>query len=248
MNVVHHRFTALALLLSIPALALAGPQTHWGYEGNEGPEQWAALAPAFAVCASGRNQSPIDLHGFIDSDLPPIELHYAPAGHDEINNGHTIQIDYEPGSWIRVDGHDYELKQFHFHTPSENHIAGKTYPLEAHLVHADADGNLAVIAVMFEEGPRNEALAVAWDDMPEQPNSHHELLTRASASALLPDDRHYYRFNGSLTTPPCTEGVAWLVMKQPVTASKTQIEHFARVMGHPNNRPVQPLNARVVLE
>jgi carbonic anhydrase len=237
---------AAALALALPALA--GTGAHWGYEGAEGPIHWGELDPKWHSCADGRNQSPIDIQATVDADLPPLELHYAVGGDDEINNGHTVQVHYQPGSSITVDGRDYALKQFHFHAPSENHIGGREYPLEAHLVHADADGNLAVIAVMFEEGAHNHALATAWQDMPERPGTHHELLTRASAEALLPAERGYYRFNGSLTTPPCSEGVVWLVMKQPVAAGADQIGQFARVMGHPNNRPVQPLNARVVLE
>lgn len=238
--------TALVGLSTLPVDA--GTGAHWGYEGAEGPSHWGELDPNWHTCREGRNQSPIDLEGAIDASLPPLELHYAVGGDDEVNNGHTIQINYEPGSWIALDGYEYQLKQFHFHAPSENRIAGREFPLEAHLVHADADGNLAVIAVMFEEGAKNQALADAWQEMPEEPNTHHPLPTRASAEALLPSNRDYYRFNGSLTTPPCSEGVVWIVMKQPVTASSEQIAKFARVMGHPNNRPLQPLNARVVLK
>jgi len=237
---------AAAVTVALPALA--GTGAHWGYEGVEGPTHWGQLDPKWHSCGDGRNQSPIDVQGAIHADLPPLEVHYAVGGDDEINNGHTIEVHYQPGSYITVDGHDYALKQFHFHAPSENHLNGKEFPLEAHLVHADADGNLAVIAVMFEEGAHNQALATAWQDMPKDAETHHELLTQASAGALLPADRSYYRFNGSLTTPPCSEGVVWLVMKQPIKAGADQIERFARVMGHPNNRPLQPVNARVVLE
>jgi carbonic anhydrase len=254
--ITHHsdtrrRLAASVLTLSIGAsggLAVAGSGAHWGYQGEEGPAHWGELDPRYSACAAGMHQSPIDLHDAVKADLPPIEFHYAVAGRDEINNGHTIQIDYTPGSWVTLEGHDYELKQFHFHTPSENHVDGHAFPLEAHLVHEGKDGRLLVIAVMFEEGARNHALATAWQDMPERPHTHHELLTRASAGALLPATRDYYRFDGSLTTPPCSEGVTWLVMKQPVTASKQQINHFAQVMGHPNNRPIQATNDRVVLK
>ncbi|MFE8033588.1 carbonic anhydrase [Thiohalocapsa marina] len=252
-NLVHQlacRAGAVSLLGAafIATAAVAGSGTHWGYHGAEGPEHWGELDPAFVACGTGVNQSPIDIRDTVNAELAPIEIHYAVGGHDEINNGHTIQIDYEPGSDIVLDGHAFELKQFHFHTPSENHIDGHEFPLEAHLVHADADGNLAVIAVMFEAGKHNQALARAWQDMPTEPGTHHELLTRASAAALLPADHAYYRFNGSLTTPPCSEGVVWLVMKQPVTASPAQIQQFADVMGHPNNRPIQATHARVVLQ
>ena len=234
---------ALCALLLAP-LAQAG--AHWGYSGHAGPQHWGELDPAYALCGTGHGQSPVDIHDAIDTDLPAIEFHYRVGGRDEINNGHTIQIDYEPGSSIRYAGRDYALKQFHFHAPSEHHIHGHAFPLEAHLVHADAAGHLLVIAVMFEVGRHNHALATAWQDMPERAHTHHLLLTRAFAGGLLPARHDYYRLSGSLTTPPCTEGVTWLVMQEPVTADREQIEHFARVMGQPNNRPVQPLNGRSV--
>lgn len=165
-----------------------------------------------------------------------------------VNNGHTIQVNQGSGSYISLDGKDYVLKQYHFHTPSENRIRGEEFPLEAHLVHADADGNLAVIAVMFRQGKPNQALAASWAAMPEQAGGTATLATKVSPDALLPKNRDYYRFNGSLTTPPCSEGVKWLVMKTPVTVSAEQIDKFAKVMGHPNNRPVQPVNARLILQ
>ncbi len=159
-----------------------------------------------------------------------------------------MQVNYASGSSIKVDGTSFELKQLHFHAPSENHIEGKSYPLEAHLVHASDEGDLAVVAVMFEEGGANEGLEQAWSSMPEQAGEEKTLQSSLSADDILPSDRDYYRFNGSLTTPPCTQGVRWLVMKQPVTASKEQIEHFADVLHEPNNRPLQPVNARPVLQ
>jgi carbonic anhydrase len=184
----------------------------------------------------------------VDADLAAIAIDYNAAGNEVLNNGHTIQVNYGAGSSITVDGRDFELQQFHFHAPSENTIGGKSYAMEAHLVHADADGNLAVIAVMFEGGDASAALAGVWDAMPKEAGGKAALHTKADAGDLLPEKRDYYRFTGSLTTPPCSEGVIWLVMKDPVTASKEQIAKFAGTMGHANNRPVQPLNARVVLQ
>ncbi|QIK39094.1 carbonic anhydrase [Caldichromatium japonicum] len=235
--------------MSLAVLAAEhGHQAHWGYTGQEGPEHWGDLDPSFDFCKRGKNQAPIDLKQFVDASLPPIGLHYQAGGYNEVNNGHTIQIDYDRGSTITLDGHTYELKQFHFHTPSENHINGKAFPMEAHLVHADQEGNLAVIAVMIEEGAENSVLAAAFSVMPKQPETTVQLSHKVSAEGLLPANRDYYRFEGSLTTPPCSEGVIWLVMKHSITASAAQIKRFARVMGHPNNRPIQPLNARVVIE
>jgi len=220
---------------------------HWGYVGAEGADHWGELDPKYAVCASGKNQSPIDLSGFIEADLKPFPIDYRSGGTEILNNGHTIQVNYAPGSTIAIDGHRFELKQYHFHAPSENHIDGKSYPMEAHLVHADADGNLAVIAVMFVEGRENASIAKAWSQIPMEAGTKVALAGQLDARDLLPRKRAYYRFNGSLTTPPCSEGVRWLVMKEPVSVSKAQIEAFEHVMHHPNNRPVQPVNARPVL-
>jgi carbonic anhydrase len=226
----------------------AGDAVHWDYSGHAGPAHWGELDPAFGVCQSGTAQTPIDIVSRTKVALPPIEFHYRTGGQAEIHNGHTIQVDYREGSSITLDGREYWLKQFHFHAPSENHIGGKEYPMEAHLVHADAEGHLAVIAVMFEEGAENLALANPWAAMPQRAGERVALRMPASAEALLPADHAYYRFEGSLTTPPCTEGVTWLVMKHPVTASHGQLTKFARAIGHPNNRPLQALNTRTVLE
>jgi carbonic anhydrase len=239
--------TFLVSMLLASGLAHAAAGAHWGYTGAEGPENWSKLSPKYSAC-SGMNQSPIDLTGLIEADLAPVQFDYKPGGSEVLNNGHTVQVTYAPGSKITLDGREFELKQFHFHAPSENHIEGRSYPMEGHLVHADKDGNLAVVAVMFEEGAANAALTTSWAEMPEKAGQKRRIAEPVSAEGLLPANRDYYRFNGSLTTPPCSEGVRWLVMKDPVTASKEQIERFAHVMHHPNNRPVQPINARAVLQ
>lgn len=221
---------------------------HWSYAGEEGPEKWGRLSPEFIMCSLGKNQSPIDLAEFIEADLKPLEFAYQPGGTEVLNNGHTIQVNYAPGSMITVDGREFELKQFHFHAPSENIIKGKRYPLEGHLVHADSNGNVVVVAVMFTEGASNTALKEAWQRMPNSARAPQPLSTPADAGKLLPSDRDYYRFNGSLTTPPCSEGVRWLVMKKSVTASKDQLTKFTQVTQHPTNRPLQAVNARAVLQ
>jgi carbonic anhydrase len=236
------------IVLSAFGAACAGSKTHWSYSGAEGPGHWAELDPAFTACSEGKNQSPINLAGFIESDLKPIEIHYEVGGNEILNNGHTIQVNFAPGNKISIDGHEFVLKQYHFHAPSENHINGQSYPMEAHLVHSDKDGNLAVIAVMFVEGKANQTIAKAWARLPKKASEKRSLSSNVSAEGILPSNRDYYRFNGSLTTPPCTEGVWWLVMKKPATASKAQIEKFFGVMHHPNNRPLQPVNARPVLK
>ncbi len=222
--------------------------THWSYTGHEGPESWGTLDPNYSTCDKGVNQSPINLTGFIESDLPPLQLVYKSGAHEVLNNGHTIQVNYQSGSWFRIDNRVYELKQFHFHSPSENHINGKSYPMEVHLVHADTEGNLAVVAVMFEEGSENKTLKIIWSIMPGAGGNKKSLSSVVSVEGLLPINRKHYRFNGSLTTPPCSEGVLWLVMKQPVTITKEQITQFTDIMQQPTNRPVQSINARPILE
>lgn len=223
----------------------SGP-AHWSYSGDTGPENWAKLSPKFADCA-GKNQSPIDLKDFVEADLERIKINYT-SEQEVINNGHTVKVGYGGGGGIEVDGMNFRLLQFHFHAPSENHIMGKSYAMEAHLVHMNEHGELAVIAVMFEEGQENSELAKIWRTMPKRAGDKSTLSSVANADKLLPSDRDYYRFSGSLTTPPCTEGVRWLVMKRPLTASSEQIKEFEYVMRHPNNRPIQARNGRVVLK
>lgn len=240
---------ALTVLLS-SGIAQASEGAHWGYSGEGAPENWGKLSPEYSTCASGKNQSPIDLSNLIEARLKPIRFQYQAGAKEIINNGHTVQVNFAPGSNIFLDDHGYELKQIHFHAPSENQINGKSFPMEGHLVHADKEGHLAVIGVMFTEGIANPTIAQAWKQMPEQPGVKNAvsapLLTQATG--LLPALRDYYQFGGSLTTPPCTEGVTWLVMKRPVRVSKAQLQQFAKVMRHPNNRPVQPVNNRPVLK
>lgn len=233
-------------MLLFSSFAFSSDGAAWDYAGEAGPANWAKLSPEYGACA-GSNQSPINLTGFIDAKLKPVVFNYEAGSSEILNNGHTVQVNTLPGSSITVDDIEFELKQFHFHVPSENLIRGKSYPMEGHLVHADKNGNLAVVAVMVTEGEANKALAKAWAQMPEK-GEKVTLSSDISPLEILPAQRDYYRFNGSLTTPPCSEGVRWLVMKQPISASKEQIEQFLHVIHHPNNRPVQAVNARPVLE
>jgi carbonic anhydrase len=221
---------------------------HWGYAGEAGPENWSKIDPKFAMCGLGRNQSPVDLAGFVEADLKPLKLDYKAGAAEILNNGHTVQVNYTAGSSLTVSGRTFELKQFHFHAPSENKVGGRQFPLEGHLVHADKDGNLAVVAVMYQEGAANPLLAKLWERMPAKAGDKSALPAGLNAAQLLPADRDYYRFNGSLTTPPCSEGVWWLVMKKAASASKAQVEQFSKTLGFANNRPVQPVNARPLLQ
>lgn len=235
-------FAGLACMAQ-PVLA----QHHWGYSGEAGPENWSKVNADNLMCALGRNQSPINLSGLTDAVLKPFRLDYKAGGAEVVNNGHTIQVNYTSGSRITVAGSTFELKQFHFHAPSENRIAGKSFPMEGHLVHADKGGNLAVLAVMFAEGAANPVLEKVWAAMPLKAGDKNALAAGTNATGLLPRNKDYYRFNGSLTTPPCSEGVLWMVVKTPATASRAQIEQFRKTVGFANNRPVQSVNARPVL-
>ncbi len=240
---------AAAVMMTV-AIGWAGAAAgqHWSYEGEAGPANWSKVDPKFTMCAIGKNQSPIDLTNQVKASLQPLKTDYKPGATDIINNGHTVQVNFGAGSTLTVDGRAFELKQFHFHSPSENKVNGKQFPLEGHLVHADKDGNLAVVAVMFNEGADNAFLSKLWAAMPDKAGGKNALPAGLSAAQLLPKERAYYRFDGSLTTPPCSEGVRWLVMRTPAVASKAQVAKFSKTIGFANNRPLQPLNARLVLQ
>ena len=221
---------------------------HWGYEGNTGPAHWAEISEKFQLCGSGVNQSPINIKTNFDVELPNIKFDYKGKVKKIVNNGHTIQVDIAQGGRIEIEGQQFELKQFHFHTPSENTIDGKSFPLEAHFVHRNQKENTyAVVAVMFEEGDENPILKNIWEKMPKEERKTAELDENLSYTKLMSEDKDYYRFNGSFTTPPCTEGVKWMVLKKPMSASKAQIKQFFHTMKHNNNRDIQKTSARIIV-
>jgi carbonic anhydrase len=224
------------------SLAAAQEAHDWGYSGEHGPDHWGG------VCSTGGNQSPIDIVSPEKTKLPTISFAYNAAPLKVINNGHTIQVNYGPGSSITRDGKTYDLVQFHFHHMSENAIKGQHAPMELHLVHKDKDGNLAVVGVMLKEGKANKVIETVWSNLPSAEGTENAPAgPTVDAAGLLPGKHSYYNFPGSLTTPPCSEGVTWLLLTKPITVSKAQIAKFAAV--YPNNaRPVQPLNGRKVLE
>ncbi len=222
-----------------------GHVLHWAYSGTEGPDHWGELSDDFAVCATGHAQSPVDLSGEEAADLPDIIFNYQPSALNILNNGHTIQVNYEPGSTIDLNGTTYELKQFHFHVHSEHTIDGMAYPLEMHLVHQNAEGQLAVVGVMAEAGAVNDPLAAVWENMPTAADETVHVDTMINAADLLPTDITYYGYSGSLTTPPCSEGVKWHVLTTPIQLSTTQLDTMATLL-HNNFRPVQDLYARDV--
>lgn len=244
------------LALSIAFIALTSSlnaeehhAAHWGYEGDTSPEHWAEMSEKFKLCGSGVNQSPINIKSDFDADLAPIEFDYQGKPEKVLNNGHTIQVDISEGSSIKIEGQTFNLKQFHFHTPSENTIDGKSFPLEAHFVHRNAEENTyAVVAIMFEEGEENPILKSIWEKMPAEERKSENIDGELAYNKLMPEDKDYYRFNGSFTTPPCTEGVKWFVLKKPMSASKEQIKQFFDVMKHANNRGIQKTGARVIVK
>jgi len=242
------KLAPLTLALTVALIAQDHHAAHWSYDGNQGPSHWSELSPEFALCASGHHQSPIDIRKPQKADLPALRFDYKPSPLHIIDNGHTIMINYSPGSSIRVGDKRYELKQFHFHRPSEERIDGKVYEMSLHLVHADEQGNLAVIAVLLQRGADNALIDELWSDVPQE-KEHEENLDKVqiNAKALLPADLGYYTFPGSLTTPPCSENVTWFVLKQPVTVSAAEIQRFEKLYRH-NARPIEPAYDRVVLE
>jgi carbonic anhydrase len=241
-----------ALCLSTSAFASGDAghgAAHWGYTGETGPAHWGDMKPEFSACKEGQSQTPINLTGMVDVDQPAINFSYGEVGVAVLNNGHTIQANYETGSSIEVAGKTYKLIQFHFHNPSENVIEGKSFPIEAHLVHKSDDGHLAVVAVMFEEGAENPVIDTVWKFMPARANSDMEAVNETlNVMAMLPESKAYYGFDGSLTTPPCSEGVKWMVLKTPMTVSPEQVLKFQHIMKVANNRPLQPLNGRTITE
>ncbi|NPA03629.1 MAG: carbonic anhydrase family protein [Epsilonproteobacteria bacterium] len=219
----------------------------WGYAKENGPSKWGDLAFEFHICKEGVNQSPIDLNRFIEADLPDLKIIYAGNATTVANNGHTIKVEVMGKDEVVVDGIPFSLVQFHFHTPSENKIKGKQFPLEAHFVHESPQGEFLVIALMFEEGEPNKALQKVLNDLNSTVGSKNLLHEMFNPGEFFPKKLDYYRYSGSFTTPPCTEGVRWLVLKNSVEASKEQIEKMHKIMGD-NNRPTQPLKARCVLK
>ncbi len=228
-----------------------GSSPHWGYAGNSGPSHWGRLSESYQLCSAGREQSPIDLNHAIDSDLDELMIDYGRTSANVLHNGHTIQVNCDPGSRLILDGRGFELLQFHFHTPSEHTVEGRPYSMELHFVHAnEALGALAVLGVFMEEGDENTELRSLWQAMPmhESPEQRLAGLTIDLADLLPRHPNELYRYYGSLTTPPCSETVNWLVLKHSISVSTAQITQFAEAIGGLNARPTQPIHRRFILE
>lgn len=222
------------------------PPRHWTYGGDAGPDHWAELDAGNAPCAVGMQQSPVDLAGALSANTPAPAARWIPVRGKVANNGHTLQVNVDAAGGIVLGGKSYALKQFHFHHPSEHTIDGKAFPLELHLVHAAPDGDLAVIGVMLQEGAASSGLDAIWAAAPAT-EGEAPVAATIDVASFMPASSAAFRYEGSLTTPPCSETVHWTVMSSPMTASPSQIAAFASLFPW-NARPVQPLNRRYVLK
>jgi carbonic anhydrase len=237
---------------------VAPPQADptWGYEEAEGPAKWGTLSPKWAVCGDGKNQSPIEIEKTAKANLPELRAKFRPANlriihhehmADVINTGHSIQVNYTEGDTLSIGDEQFQLLQYHFHSPSEHTVGGKHYPMEMHMVHRSTDGELAVVGVFIEEGAHNAAFEPIWSNLPKSKSLEHHLENvKVDLDSLLPSKTTTYRYDGSLTTPPCSEGVNWIIMTTPIQLSAQQIGAFKGILKG-NNRPVQPLYARSVV-
>ncbi|MES3021001.1 MAG: carbonic anhydrase family protein [Pseudomonadota bacterium] len=230
------------------AAAAALPHgTHWSYEGANGPENWGRINPAWAQCGIGKRQSPIDIRDGMKVNLEKVAFEYSPSPFTVVDNGHTVQVAVGPGNYLTAQGRRYELLQFHFHRPAEERVNGKSFEMVVHLVHKDVAGKLAVVALLLERGREQETIATVWGNLPLEKNVTLAPSVVLDAGQMLPRQREYYTYMGSLTTPPCSEEVLWIVMKQPVQASPEQLAVFSRL--YPlNARPVQPASGRIIKE
>ncbi len=238
--------STLALALASAGALAQEPAHQWSYEGELGPAHWGDLKPEYGACGTGKHQSPIDIRGAKRADLPAIEFSYVPSAFRIVDNGHTVQINVDPGNSITVSGRRFELVQFHFHHPAEERINGRAYPMVAHLVHKDANGKLAVVAVLLKSGRENPFIETLWKNLPADVGQEHAPEgARVDLNQLLPARRGYYTFTGSLTTPPCSEDVTWFVLQRQPEISRAEEAAFAAKYAH-NARPIQPLNGRRV--
>jgi len=244
-----HALKALAAMALCPICSPAGfaaEGAHWSYEGQNGPAHWGDVDAASKVCSVGAQQSPIDIQNSIKSQLPPLKIGWTKKPDMIVNNGHTIQVNADPGNTLTVGSSKYELLQYHFHHPSEHLIGGKSYAMEVHFVHRETSGNLAVIGVLMSAGKANTAFSRIAAAMPGKEGPAVKMAAAADLNQMLPAARGYYRYSGSLTTPPCSEVVNWLVLREPIQVARADIDAFAKLFPM-NARPPQKDNRRFVL-
>ena len=240
---------ALLAALALPLLAHAAPHSAWQYSGGElGPEQWGRLRPEWAVCAKGQRQSPVDIGGAQRRSSAPLRFDYHPAPLRIVNDGHTVRVRLSNGSRMLIGNEAHTLQQFHFHTPGGDRLSGEDFPMAMHFLHKSRAGQLVSLVVLFRLGAESPALAALLPKMPARGLPEQVLAgAMVDAAQLLPAHTAHYAYDGSLTAPPCTEGVRWVVLKQPLTLSATQLARF-KALFPPNARPVQALHGRVVTE
>lgn len=238
-------------VVAVPVVAQAQWKTPWSYKGADGADRWGQLDPDYAVCTLGKAQSPIDIRQAQKADLPPLRFVHVPGPLNIINNGYTaVRVNYRAGNGnlLIVGNKRYELTQFHFHHPSEEYLDGKPFEMGLHLMYKAGDGEIAAVAVMLRRGRPNATVQQLWAHMPDTPGDEHTVPgVTVDPVGLVPPDTAHYTYVGSLTAPPCTEGVRWFVLKTPIDVSAEQIKAFAKL--YPDNvRPIQPLNGRIVHE
>lgn len=227
------------------AVASTGAGPDWSYNGDTGPTFWATLKPEYRLCGTGQRQSPIDIRDGLPVQMDPITFDYKPSAFRVIDTGRTVSVHLEPGNRMTVNGRRYELQHVHFHRPSEERINGKQFAMSIHLEHQDLEGKTAVLALLIEEGAAHPVVQQVWNNLPLEKHVEQAAMQAMDLNHLLPEQRQYITYMGSETTPPCREGVLWLVMKQPLTATAEQINIFSRL--YPMNaRPVQPLAGRMI--
>jgi carbonic anhydrase len=232
--------------LAMPLLAQNPGAPVWSYEGANGPAHWGELRPEYSACSAGREQSPVDIRKAEAAKLPPLQFDYKSAQLKLINTGHTVQVNFPAGNWLTVGDSRYELKQIHFHRPSEERIDGQPSEMVIHLVHANAKGETAVVAILLRSGSANALIQKIWAVIPKTVGQEQQIArTQIDPSGFFPPNRAYYTYRGSLTTPPCTENVTWLVLETQQPVSEAQVRTFGRLFPA-NARPVQPLDGRVI--
>ncbi len=246
------RWPALLVAAAFAGHAVPGSGAEsgqWSYSGPNGPARWGKLEKDFATCASGQMQAPIDIPDahVRKGDLPPLLFNYKPSPLSIVDDGHTIEVSIAPDSWLTVEGRRYQLVSIEFHKPSEIKVSGKAYDMAAHFLHKDKDGHVAILAVPLAQGKENPLVKTLWTYLPLGKGKPNVVATvKINATGLLPSNKDYYAFAGSLSAPPCTENVQWYVLKTPETVSPEQIARFAKL--YPMNaRPVQPLNDRDII-
>ncbi|MEY4562413.1 MAG: hypothetical protein RLZZ618_1690 [Pseudomonadota bacterium] len=229
----------------VRAVPHRAPVVAWSYEGAGAPDRWGQLRPEYARCSTGKRQSPIDIRDGIAVQLDPVQFDYKPSGFGVIDTGRTVQVNVEKGNFIHVAGRRYDLVRFDFQRPSEERINGRQFDMGVHLVHKDAEGRTAVVAVLLERGAEQPVVQSVWNNLPLEKGEEFAAQTGVDLTTLLPSDRRYFTYMGSMTTPPCQEGVLWMVMKQPISVSSEQLAVFSRL--YPMNaRPIQAASGRLI--